>query len=102
MIALVIDKDLRLVSQPAKGGRMDDAVTVALERRAHRMLGLRIEPPAGLLRLRRIGREGSDHRQTLRRTGSSVHSRLQSPGEWRRLGGWLSARGATAEHSIRA
>src|SRR6516164_4382931 len=67
MIALVIDEDLRLVGQPAKGGRVDDAVAVALERRAHRMLALRMEPPAGLLRLRRIRRERSDHRQTLRR-----------------------------------
>ncbi len=75
MVALVIDEDLRLVGQPAKSGRMDDAVAVALKRRAHRMLGFRMEPPAGLLRLRRIGRQRSDHRQTLRRTSRSVHPR---------------------------
>src|SRR5271167_3262300 len=36
---------------------MNDPVAVALKRRAHRMLGLRMEPPAGLLRLRRVRRE---------------------------------------------
>ena len=56
MVALVIDEDLGLVLQPAERGRMDDAVAVALKRRAHRVLGLGIEPPAALLRLRRIRR----------------------------------------------
>ena len=66
MVALVVDKDLRLVDQPAKRGRMDDAVAVALKRRAHRMLGLRMEPPAGLLRPRRIRRKTNqgDHPST--------------------------------------
>ena len=31
MVALVVDEDLRLVLQPAKGVGMDDAVAVALE-----------------------------------------------------------------------
>ena len=34
VIALVIDEDLGLVLEPAKGGRMDDAVAVALKRRS--------------------------------------------------------------------
>ena len=46
MIALVIDEDLRLVLQAAERGRMNDAVAVALKRRARRMLRLRMEPPA--------------------------------------------------------
>ena len=45
MIALVIDEDLGLVLEPAEGGRMDDAVAVALERGPRRRLGLRHEPP---------------------------------------------------------
>ncbi len=57
MIALVIDKDLRLVGQPAKRRRMNDAVPVALKGRAYYMLRLRMEPPTRLLRFRRIGRE---------------------------------------------
>ena len=57
VVALVIDEDLRLVVQPPKRGRMDDAVAVALKRRTGRMLRFRMEPPAGLLRFRRIGRE---------------------------------------------
>src|SRR5262249_17008633 len=54
VIALVIDEDLRLVGQPAERGRMNDAVAVALERRADRMLGLAMEPPARLLGLRSV------------------------------------------------
>src|SRR6185437_5944193 len=46
MIALVVDKDLRLVLQPAKRGRMDDAVAVSLKRRAHVVLRLGVEPAA--------------------------------------------------------
>ena len=34
MVALVGDENLRLVLEPAEGGRMDDAVAVTLERRA--------------------------------------------------------------------
>src|SRR5262249_55502326 len=57
VIALVIDKDLRLVGQPTKRGRMDDAIAVALKRRADRMLGLRMEPPASFLGLRSVRRQ---------------------------------------------
>ena len=84
MVPLMIDEDLRLVGQPPKRGRMDDAVAIALKRRAHRMLRLRMEAPAGLLRLRRIGRERSDHRRNLRRTGRGVHPQAQRPAEGRR------------------
>src|ERR1700758_3886502 len=81
MVAFVIDENLRLVGQPAKGGRMNDAVAVALKRRSDRMLRLRIKAPASLLRLRRIRRERSDHRQTLRPTGRSVHPGGAKPPE---------------------
>ncbi len=47
MIALVIDEDLRLVVQPAEGGRVQDAVAVAGERRARRARGLRVQPAPG-------------------------------------------------------
>ena len=47
-IALVIDKNLGLVLEAAKRGRMDDAVTVALKRRAHVVLRLGMEPAATL------------------------------------------------------
>ncbi len=46
MVALVIDEDLGLVLQPAKRRRMDDAIAVALKRRTHLMLRLRVEPAA--------------------------------------------------------
>ena len=45
------DEDLRLVLQATEGGGMDDAVAVALERRAGRAFGLVLEAAA---RLRRI------------------------------------------------
>ncbi len=48
MVALVSDEDLGLVLQPAERGRMDDAVAVALKRRAHVMLRLGMEPAAAL------------------------------------------------------
>jgi hypothetical protein len=63
---------------------MNDAIAVALKRRPYRMLRLRMEAPASLLRLRRIGRERSDHRRNLRRVGCGVHSPTPSPREWRR------------------
>src|SRR5580765_4013196 len=40
VVALVIDEDLRLVLEPPERGRMDDAVAVALERAARRVLAL--------------------------------------------------------------
>ena len=46
VVALVIDKDLRLMGEPPKRGRVDDAVAVALKRGPRWMLGLRIKPPA--------------------------------------------------------
>ena len=46
MVALVVDEDLRLVLQPAKGVGMDDAVAVALERRAKRVFRLGMDAPA--------------------------------------------------------
>ena len=51
MIALMVNKDLGLVGQPAERGRVDNAVAIALKRRSHCVLGLRIEPPAALFRL---------------------------------------------------
>ncbi len=47
MVAVGGDEDLRLVFQAPEGGRVDDAVAVALEIRARRALRLREEPPAG-------------------------------------------------------
>src|ERR1700752_180223 len=84
MVAFVIDENLRLVGQPAKGGRMNDAVAVALKRRSDRMLRLRIEAPASLLRLRRIRGERSDHRHPPDPPGRSVHSAAQTRQNWRR------------------
>ena len=55
MIALVVDEHLRLVGEAAEGGRMDDAVPVALELRPGRRRRLGNETPR---RARRIGRVG--------------------------------------------
>src|SRR5689334_12752120 len=70
MVALVIDKNLGLVGQPAERRRMYDAVAIALKRRPHRMLRLGMQPPAALLRFRRIRRmtDGPSHCPKLRRT----------------------------------
>ena len=46
MVALVIDEHLRLVGEPAEGGRMDDAVPVALELGPRRRRRLGDEPRA--------------------------------------------------------
>ena len=57
-VALVVDEHLGLVLQLAERGRMDDAVAVALERRARRRLRLRMQPPprrAGMHGIRRQG-----------------------------------------------
>src|SRR5262249_4618532 len=80
MVALVIDKDLRLVLEAPEGARMDDAVAVALERRAHRMLGLGMEPAAAFLRVGRIGRAKNrpNHGPTLRPPASGVQRRRPS------------------------
>src|SRR5215471_10792108 len=79
VVALVIDKDLGLVRQPAKRGRMDNPVAVALKRRAQRVLGLGMEPPAGLFRLRRIGRERSNHGGNLPMPSYFVHPGHKAP-----------------------
>ena len=59
MIALVEDKDLGLVREPAECGAMDDSVTVAAERVAGGRRRLRMEPAAAPARLGRIGRARS-------------------------------------------
>ena len=46
MVVLVLHEDLRLVLQPPKGVGMDDAVAVALEGGAQRILRLGVEAPA--------------------------------------------------------
>ena len=53
MIALVIDENLGLVREAAEGGRMDDAVAVALEFRARRRRRLGDEAPGRTRRVRR-------------------------------------------------
>src|SRR5947199_443604 len=80
MVALVIDKDLRLVLQPAKRARMDDAVAVALKRRAHRVLGLGMEPAATFFGIGRIGRSRNrpNHGRTLRRPEAGVYREVSA------------------------
>ena len=59
MVALVIDEHLGLVGETAEGGRMDDAVAVALEvgpRRRGR-LGDKTRRPTGVGGVRRAGRQ---------------------------------------------
>ena len=58
-VALVIEEDLRLVDQAAKRGGVNDAVTVALERRAGRRGCFGMAATAGLGRIRRVG--GQNH-----------------------------------------
>ncbi len=62
VVALVEDEHLRLVGEPPEGGRMQDAVAVALEGAARRALGLRVEAPAARHGARRIGRRASARR----------------------------------------
>src|SRR5215472_9101179 len=85
MIALVIDEYLRLMGQPAKRSGMNDAIAVALKHRPHRMFRFRMEASACLLRLRRIGRERSDHSPNLAPTGPCVHRWAPSREEQRRF-----------------
>src|SRR5438067_3502867 len=77
MVALMIGKDLRLVLQPAKRARMEDAVAVALKRRAHRVLGLGMEPAATFFGIGRIGRSRNrpNHVPTLRRPEAGVQGK---------------------------
>ena len=58
IIAFVFDKDLRLVFQPPKRARMDDAVTVPLERGAEMALFFGVKTSACF---RRIGRKRRTH-----------------------------------------
>src|SRR3954451_18471468 len=51
MVALVIDEDLGLVLEAPERGRMDDAVAVALKRRAQVAFRLRVEPAAAVFRV---------------------------------------------------
>ena len=55
MVALVADEDLRLVLQPAEGVGMDDAVAVALEGRAERIVRLGVDAAARSGRVGGIG-----------------------------------------------
>ena len=56
MLALVMQEDLGLVLEAAKGGRMDDAVPVALELGAGWAAGHRVQPAARGSRIGGIGR----------------------------------------------
>ena len=53
-VALVVEKDLRLVDQAAKRGAVHDAVAVALERRSRGRGRLGMAAAAGACRIRRI------------------------------------------------
>ena len=57
VVAFRVDEDLRLVAEPAERLRMDDAVAVALERRAQPALLLRQVPPARLVGANGKGRQ---------------------------------------------
>ena len=59
MVALVVDEDLGLVVEAAEGGRVDDAVAVALELGAGRRGRLRHKAAAALRRVAGIGRPPS-------------------------------------------
>ena len=59
MVALVMDEHLRLVGEAAEGGRMDDAVAVALELGARRRGRLGDRRPRRAPRRRRKGRAPS-------------------------------------------
>src|SRR5580704_11951139 len=63
------------MGQSPKRGRVDYAVAVPLKRGPRWMLGLRMKPPARLLRFRRIGRQTvrPDHMASLRRVWACVH-----------------------------
>ena len=81
MVALVIDEDLRLIVQPAKGGGMEDAVAVAPIGRAGRARGLIVEPATASARIGGIGRKRGKRRAP--RAPFSLHplrrGRLTSP-----------------------
>ena len=56
MIALVKDKDLRLVRESPEGRGVNDAVAIAAERATRGVSRLGIAPPAAFARIGRIGR----------------------------------------------
>ena len=62
MVALVMDEHLGLVGEAAEGGRMDDAVPVALELGSGRRRRLGNEAPGRARRIGRIGRPASPPR----------------------------------------
>ena len=75
VVALVRDEDLRLVLEAAEGGGMDDAVAVALERRARRALRLRrSRRPRGLRGIAGIGARAADSRSRCRRSLPPFHA----------------------------
>ena len=51
------EEDLRLVLEPAKGLAVDDAIAIALKRRADRILGFGAQPAACVGALGRLRRE---------------------------------------------
>ena len=55
VISFMVDENLGLVLQPAKGGGMDDSVTVPLESGANFVFLLRPSPSAGIPASDRIG-----------------------------------------------
>src|SRR5438876_1270601 len=57
VIVRLSDEDLRLVHEPPKGGRMDDAIAIALIERTIRMRFLGVTPPPALTGPHRIGSE---------------------------------------------
>jgi hypothetical protein len=57
VVSLVVDEDLRLVLEATEGVRVDDAVAVALERRAVGVLGLEKASAEGTFARRCPGRE---------------------------------------------
>ena len=67
VVALMRDEDLRLVLEAAEGGGVDDAVAVALERRAGRAFRLVLEAAARLRRDRRHMAHAGGSRSRCRR-----------------------------------
>ena len=57
MIGVAAGENLRLVLQPAKSARMNDAIAIALEVVAIRMRRLGMPPSAGLLHAKCVSRE---------------------------------------------
>ena len=80
MIALMRDEHLGLVLQPAEGGRMDDAVAVALERRAGRALAAP--------RYRRPAAQRRDRRHRAREDGAFRPTGISAPSAQLTLPAW--------------